>query len=113
MTPPATPRVPLGLLLLLGLVAAERDCSSCLPGPGPIAALVVADLVMTLLIAGGAYCLAGRNQRAEVKKPRPSEAESTYQAPRSIVTWWPMSSGVQVRGDMVADVHTSLRHPGP
>ncbi|XP_068779491.1 TYRO protein tyrosine kinase-binding protein [Struthio camelus] len=79
MTPAGTPRRALALLLLLGLVAAERDCSSCLPGPGPIAALVVADLIMTLLIAGGAYCLAGRNQRAEVKKPRPPEMESTYQ----------------------------------
>ncbi|NXW95838.1 TYOBP protein, partial [Alopecoenas beccarii] len=54
------------------------DCSSCLPGPGPIAALVVADVIMTLLIAGGAYCLAGRGLRAS-PKPRPPEAESTYQ----------------------------------
>ncbi|XP_074995554.1 TYRO protein tyrosine kinase-binding protein isoform X2 [Calonectris borealis] len=69
MGPPAAP----GLLLLLLL-----HCSSCLPGPGPIAALVVADIVMTLLIAGGAYCLAGRSQRGAVK-PRPPETESTYQ----------------------------------
>ncbi|XP_037236553.1 TYRO protein tyrosine kinase-binding protein isoform X2 [Falco rusticolus] len=61
-----------------GLGAAERDCSSCLPGPGPIAALVVADLIMTLLIAGGAYCLAGRGHRAQAK-PCPPEMDSTYQ----------------------------------
>ncbi|XP_064900105.1 TYRO protein tyrosine kinase-binding protein, partial [Columba livia] len=66
-------RRPLG-----GFVAAERDCSSCLPGAGPIAALVVADVVMTLLIAGGAYCLARRGQRAP-PSPRPPEPDSTYQ----------------------------------
>ncbi|KAM9510498.1 uncharacterized protein ACIB01_019466 [Guaruba guarouba] len=37
----------------------QSDCSSCLPGPGPIAALVAVDVIMTLLIAGGAYCLGG------------------------------------------------------
>ncbi|XP_072704268.1 TYRO protein tyrosine kinase-binding protein [Ciconia boyciana] len=73
--PPATPGL---LLLLLGLAAAERECSPCLLGPGPIAALVVADIIMTLLIAGGAYCLARRSQRAAAK-PRPPEMESTYQ----------------------------------
>ncbi|KAM9603055.1 TYRO protein tyrosine kinase-binding protein [Morphnus guianensis] len=76
MGPP--PAANLLLLLLLGLAAAERDCSSCLPGPGPMAALVVADIIMTLLIAGGAYCLGGRGQRAAAK-PRPPEMESTYQ----------------------------------
>ncbi|KAM8793664.1 TYRO protein tyrosine kinase-binding protein [Eudromia elegans] len=62
-----------------GLVAAEKDCSSCLPGPGPIAALVVADVIVTLLIAGGAYRLAGRGRGAQPQKPRPPEPESTYQ----------------------------------
>ncbi|XP_033928225.1 TYRO protein tyrosine kinase-binding protein [Melopsittacus undulatus] len=71
-------RPPLGLLLLMGLAAAEGDCSSCLPGPGPIAALVAADVIMTLLIAGGAYCLGGRGRRGEAK-PRPPEVEPTYQ----------------------------------
>ncbi|XP_065520897.1 TYRO protein tyrosine kinase-binding protein [Lathamus discolor] len=66
------------LLLLLGLAAAEGDCSSCLPGPGPIAALVAADIIMTLLIAGGAYCLGGRSRR-EGAKPRPPDVEPTYQ----------------------------------
>ncbi|GAB0200449.1 TYRO protein tyrosine kinase-binding protein [Grus americana] len=65
-------------LLLLGFVDAEIDCSSCLPDAGPIAALVIADIIMTLLIAGGAYCLAGRSQRAAAN-PRPPEPESTYQ----------------------------------
>ncbi|XP_065510704.1 TYRO protein tyrosine kinase-binding protein-like isoform X2 [Caloenas nicobarica] len=75
MGPPGAPHL---LLLLLGVAAAESDCSSCLPGPGPIAALVVADIIMTLLIAGGAYCLAGRGQRAP-PNPRPPEMDSTYQ----------------------------------
>ncbi|KAM6289040.1 TYRO protein tyrosine kinase-binding protein [Aegotheles albertisi] len=48
------------ILLLLGLVNAQSECSGCLPGPGPIAAIVLADIIMTLLIAGGAYCLGGR-----------------------------------------------------
>ncbi|KAM4643712.1 TYRO protein tyrosine kinase-binding protein isoform 2-T2 [Amazona ochrocephala] len=56
----------------------QSDCSSCLPGPGPIAALVAADVIMTLLIAGGAYCLGGRGRRGAVK-PRPPEVEPTYQ----------------------------------
>ncbi|XP_065715796.1 TYRO protein tyrosine kinase-binding protein [Patagioenas fasciata] len=75
MGPPGTPHL---LLLLLGFVAAESDCTPCLPGPGPIAGLVVADIVMTLLIAGGAYCLARRGQRAS-PMPRPQEPDSTYQ----------------------------------
>ncbi|XP_041319180.1 TYRO protein tyrosine kinase-binding protein, partial [Pyrgilauda ruficollis] len=61
-----------------GLAAAEPECSGCLPGPGPIAALVVADVIMTLLIAGGAYWLAGRGRRAP-PKPRPPEQDSHYQ----------------------------------
>ena len=38
------------------------DCTPCNPGPGPIALLVVADVAMTLLIAGGAFCLARRGR---------------------------------------------------
>ncbi|XP_068035299.1 TYRO protein tyrosine kinase-binding protein [Anomalospiza imberbis] len=48
------------------------------PGPGPIAALVAADVIMTLLIAGAAYWLAGRGRRAP-PKPRPPEQDSPYQ----------------------------------
>ncbi|XP_062368308.1 TYRO protein tyrosine kinase-binding protein [Cinclus cinclus] len=77
MGPPGT----LGLILLLlapGAAAADRECSGCLPGPGPIAALIAADVIMTLLIAGGAYWLAGRGRRAP-PKPRPQEQDSHYQ----------------------------------
>ncbi|XP_032940308.1 TYRO protein tyrosine kinase-binding protein [Catharus ustulatus] len=75
MGPPGT----LGLLLLLlGAAAAQQECSGCLPGPGPIAALVVADVIMTLLIGAGAYWLAGRGRRAP-SKPRPPEQDSHYQ----------------------------------
>ncbi|XP_058684385.1 TYRO protein tyrosine kinase-binding protein-like [Poecile atricapillus] len=75
MGPPGT----LGLvLLLLGAATAEGECSGCLPGPGPIAALVAADVIMTLLIAGGAYWLAGRGRRAP-PKPRPPEPDPHYQ----------------------------------
>ncbi|XP_062454705.1 TYRO protein tyrosine kinase-binding protein isoform X1 [Rhea pennata] len=91
MGPPAPPRAPLGLLLLLGLAAAQKDCSSYPLGPGPIAAVVLADLIMTLLIAGGAYCLAGRSHQAP-KKPRPPETESTYQELRG------------ARGDVYSDL---------
>ncbi|XP_062454706.1 TYRO protein tyrosine kinase-binding protein isoform X2 [Rhea pennata] len=78
MGPPAPPRAPLGLLLLLGLAAAQK-------------AVVLADLIMTLLIAGGAYCLAGRSHQAP-KKPRPPETESTYQELRG------------ARGDVYSDL---------
>ncbi|XP_066426868.1 TYRO protein tyrosine kinase-binding protein [Molothrus aeneus] len=77
MAPPGT----LGLVLLLlasGLATAERDCSGCLLGPGPITALVVGDIILTLLIAGGAYWLAGRGHRAP-PKPHPPEQDSHYQ----------------------------------
>lgn len=67
------------LLLLLGLSAAQRDCSPCSPGAGPIALLVVADVVMTLLIAGGAFHLARRGSGAPAVEPRPPEPEPTYQ----------------------------------
>ncbi|XP_056366390.1 TYRO protein tyrosine kinase-binding protein [Oenanthe melanoleuca] len=75
MDPPGT----LGLLLLLlGAATAQQECSGCLPGAGPIAALVTADVIMTLLIAGGAYWLAGRGRRAPAR-PRPPEPDSHYQ----------------------------------
>ncbi|XP_053824652.1 TYRO protein tyrosine kinase-binding protein isoform X1 [Vidua chalybeata] len=61
MAPPGTLGLLL-LLLLLGAAAAQPECSGCLPGPGPIAALVAADVILTLLIAGGAYWLAGRGR---------------------------------------------------
>ncbi|KAM4751979.1 TYRO protein tyrosine kinase-binding protein [Cyanocitta cristata] len=77
MAPPGT----LGfVLLLLGAATAEPvpECSGCFPGPGPIAALVAADVIMTLLIAGGAYWLAARGRGAP-PKPRPPEPDSPYQ----------------------------------
>ncbi|NXG95588.1 TYOBP protein, partial [Loxia leucoptera] len=56
------------------------ECSGCLPGPGPITALVAADVIMTLLIAGGAYWLAGRGRPGGAPpKPRPPEQDSHYQ----------------------------------
>ncbi|NXB86811.1 TYOBP protein, partial [Vidua chalybeata] len=61
------------------------ECSGCLPGPGPIAALVAADVILTLLIAGGAYWLAGRGrpggrgQRGGPRPTRPPEQDSPYQ----------------------------------
>ncbi|XP_053824653.1 TYRO protein tyrosine kinase-binding protein isoform X2 [Vidua chalybeata] len=77
MAPPGTLGLLL-LLLLLGAAAAQPECSGCLPGPGPIAALVAADVILTLLIAGGAYWLAGRGRPAP-PKPRPPEQDSPYQ----------------------------------
>lgn len=53
-----------------GVPPPRPDCGSCLPGPGPMAALVVADIIMTLLIAGGAYCLGGRGQRGKGRSQR-------------------------------------------
>ncbi|XP_059728916.1 TYRO protein tyrosine kinase-binding protein isoform X2 [Haemorhous mexicanus] len=66
------------VLLLLGLAAAQQECSGWLLGPGPIMVLVAADVIMTLLIAGGAYWLAVRSHRAP-PKPRPPEQDSHYQ----------------------------------
>ncbi|XP_064557582.1 TYRO protein tyrosine kinase-binding protein [Zonotrichia leucophrys gambelii] len=71
MAPPGTLGLVLLLLLAPGLAAAQS-------GPGPITALVVGDVILTLLIAGGAYWLAWRSHRAP-PKPRPLEPESHYQ----------------------------------
>ncbi|NXC45220.1 TYOBP protein, partial [Penelope pileata] len=55
------------------------ECSPCTPGAGPVAALVVADVAMTLLLAGGAFCLARRGRAGGRAKPRPPAPEPTYQ----------------------------------
>ncbi|XP_051624960.1 TYRO protein tyrosine kinase-binding protein isoform X2 [Manacus candei] len=66
----------LGLvLLLLGAAMAEKECSGW--GAGPVAALILTDVALSLALAGAAFWAGGRGRAPP--RPRPPEQDSAYQ----------------------------------